>query len=69
MTVDELNAYFGTDQKAGLALGYKSKGTFSRWRRKGGVPYATQCAYEKISEGKLKARREDDPDNPFFSTT
>ncbi|RVU32689.1 MULTISPECIES: Cro/CI family transcriptional regulator [Neptunomonas] len=65
MTPEEAIEYFKTYEKAAGAMGL-SRPSMSYYVRKGGLPYTKQCELEKATSGKLKARREDDPENPFY---
>lgn len=64
MTFDQLIAHYGTQEKAGAALGQLGEGkgagikqsSVSEWKEKG-IPPARQAQYELITRGRLKADR------------
>lgn len=53
MTVDDLKAFYGTQEKAADAIEV-SKQAVSLWARKG-IPLDYQVKWEVVSEGALKA--------------
>ena len=66
MTIDEATTFFVTQTVVGLIID-RGKSSVSIYKKKGGIPFNHQCILEKASNGKLKANREDDPDNIFYS--
>jgi len=65
MTILEITNFFKSQEKAMAAIGLTHP-MMTYYRRKGGLPFTKQCELEKATKGKLKARREDDPANPFY---
>lgn len=68
MTLSQAINHFHTQSRVAEVLGL-SRARITFFKQNGGLPFNKQCVLEKKTNGKLKARREDDPDNPFFSTT
>lgn len=54
MTIEELREYFGSWNKAAIALGINRQ-SFTYWRRCGQVPIIQQYRYEILTNGKLTA--------------
>ena len=56
MTLDELYNHYGTwaDMNRDLNLG---NSTYLKWRKKGYIPYDTQCRIEKDTKKRFKASR------------
>lgn len=54
MSIDELIDFYGTQKAACDALGV-DRATFSYWKRLGGLPWPTQCQFEVVTGGRLKA--------------
>ena len=65
MTVDQVTKFYKSQAAAAEVLGL-TRPIISIYKSKGGIPFDHQCTFEKASKGKLKARREDDPDNCFY---
>ena len=65
MTFNEAKEFYGKQIHIGQVLNL-GKSSISSYKDKGGIPYGYQCEIEKLTKGKLKARREDDPQNVFF---
>lgn len=60
MTIDEaLSFYKHKQSNIAIALGI-SRNSVSRWYKNDSIPYDKQCMLEKVTRGKLRARREDD---------
>lgn len=57
MNFEEVKGYFGSVEKARVALGLKSRQTLYNWRD-GGIPDGEQCRIELLTEGRLKANAE-----------
>lgn len=51
MTFDDLMTYWGSVEKARVALGLKSRQTLYNWRN-GGIPGPEQCRIELLTAGK-----------------
>jgi len=67
MRVECLIAHYGgSQQKAANETGV-DKSTLSAWKRKGGIPFSPQCDIEILTNGVLTAKREHDPQNPFYT--
>lgn len=56
MTLEEVYEFYGTANKAALALGV-SRQIFYVWSARGYIPYPQQKKYEKLTNGALKARK------------
>lgn len=54
MSFDELKDYYGSVEKARVALGLKSRQTVYNWQ-KDGIPDGEQCRIELLTEGRLRA--------------
>lgn len=54
MNFDDLMGYWGSVEKARVALGLKSRQTLYNWRDDG-IPDDTQCRIELLTDGKLRA--------------
>jgi hypothetical protein len=65
MRIESLIVRYGSQQKAADEVGI-DKSTFSAWKRKGGIPFGSQCDIEELTEGALIANREHDPKNVFY---
>ena len=57
MDLDQVVAYFGTQEKAAAALGL-TQGSISAWRN--GIPVPRQYQIEVVTQGALKAPRPED---------
>lgn len=57
MLLQELYDYYGSWTNIGrkLDMGHSN---YSAWRRKGYIPYTTQCVIEKKTKGLFKAQEE-----------
>jgi len=65
MKISETTSFFGSLVNTGKAVGL-GKSSMSHFKKEGGIPFGYQCEIEKLTNGELKARREDDPQNVFF---
>ena len=59
MTLEELKKKWGTWMAVANELKI-AQNTVKYWRRRGSIPYNTQCAIQNKTKGVFKARREDD---------
>jgi len=58
MTTDDVYQFFGSGWKASCAIGITKSG-FSKWIARGYIPFDQQKKIEKLTKGKLTARKED----------
>lgn len=58
MTTDDVYQFFGSAVKASYAIGI-TRAAFSAWIKRGFIPIEQQKKIEKITKGKLIARKED----------
>jgi len=65
MTFNEAKEFYGKQIKIGQVLNL-SKSSISLYKDRGGIPFDHQCVIEESTNGKLKAKREDDPQNVFY---
>jgi hypothetical protein len=65
MRISEAKAYFGSQVRIGKAIKL-GKSSINLFKDKGGIPFGYQCAIEELTNGKLIANREHDPDNVFY---
>ena len=58
MTLDDVKKYFGTSYNFEKQT-YMSHTNFNNWEQRGFIPLFTQRRIERITEGKLKAEKND----------
>lgn len=54
MTFEDIKRFYGSVEKARIALGLKSRQTLYNWQADG-VPDGEQCRVQILTRGKLKA--------------